>query len=908
MTRRIIQRVRGWGAWVGLFLVYGTCISMLSPVTRSRANRLRWRRKSGIRLLIIGRFDSRNWCRSHLLPLARASCVDEIVAVVDGPTIEHRKIRYRSPPRLLDAVLGRAASKALWMLVVIAKWRPDIVIGYHIFPGAVTAAIIARLARARSLYQMTAGPVEILGGGIAADNILMSSLNAPSPLLQRMATGLCRRIDTVVVRGEYAEGFVLSRVSGTRVRVIAGSIDPRRFDHKVCERIYDVATVGRLIPRKQVHHLLQTTAVLARSRPGIRVAVAGDGPLMKSLRQEAEVLGVLKNVKFLGHQERVEDILHRTKVFLLTSRNEGLSIAMAEAMAAGAVPVVADVGDLRELVRDGHTGWLVQLGDIDTFARRIDGLLADKEEWNRMSDAARDAVHHNNSLDAVIAKWERCLSETIGQPAAVSPAESATAAKERSSTRRLGRSASGNYRLWRRGPLWMKKALTGPLRLVRTQNLLGSAFGTELRFVRQAARMSIDETQAYQIDQLRRLLQLACERTSFYRRRFREAGFNPNAIKNLDDLRRLPTIDHRTLRESLGEMSTIPLHSAGIDRLSTAGTSGEPLHFYIGTDRSVTEFAYLVVSWQRIGYRLGMPMAVFRGLPVSQNRDGLYHEYDPVLRHHYYSSFHMTDEHMRRYLEHIATIGPCFLHVYPSTAVVLARFVRRTGIRPPHTVRGIIAESEIVYAEQRRMVEQVFGCRYFSCYGQTEKVVLAAECEYSIDYHVWPTYGYFELLDEDGKAVTTPGRRGEIVGTGFINTVVPFIRYRTGDYATYVSEGCEACGRAHTIIRDIRGHRTQEVLIAADGSEISWVALNMHDGTFAHVRQFQFRQDTAGQAVLRVVAAQGFGEEDVQRIRRNLGRKLDGRLELTIERVDAIPLSPRGKAIYVDQRMPPAES
>jgi len=298
-----------------------------------------------------------------------------------------------------------------------------------------------------------------------------------------------------------------------------------------------------------------------------------------------------------------------------------------------------------------------------------------------------------------------------------------------------------------------------------------------------------------------------------------------------------------------------------------------------------------------------MPMVVLRGRTVQPDRNGLHHEYDPMLRHHYYSSFHMSDENMAHYLEHIATIGPCFLHVYPSSVAALARFCRRAGVRPPRNIRGIIAESEIVYPEQRQMVEEVFGCRYFSCYGHTEKLVLAAECEHSYDYHVWPTYGYFELLDDKGKPVTTPGQRGEIVGTGFINTVMPFIRYRTGDWATYVGDRCEACGREHTIIRDIRGHRTQEVLIAADGSEISWTALNMHDDTFLRVRQFQFMQEKPGHAVLRIVPADGFGEDDADRVCRNLGRKLDGRVTFTIELVDAIPLSARGKAIYVDQRI-----
>jgi len=458
--------------------------------------------------------------------------------------------------------------------------------------------------------------------------------------------------------------------------------------------------------------------------------------------------------------------------------------------------------------------------------------------------------------------------------------------------------------LWGKTPLWLKSVLGRGLRLIPLPWLLGNSFRENQRFIRESQWWPAERAREYQLNTLREILNLAYEKTGFYRRMYDSVGFRPGDLRTLDDMNQLPTIDKQTVVENLLDMCTRSVKGRDVDFGSTGGTSGTPLHFYMNASRSSIEYAYLTVSWERAGYELGMSMAVLRGRTVQPDRNGLHHEYDPILRHHYYSSFHMSDENMARYLEHIATIGPCFLHVYPSSVAALARFCCRASVRPPDNIRGIIAESEIVYPEQQRMVEEVFGCRLFSCYGQSEKVVVAAGCEHSNDYHVWPTYGYFELLDEDGNQVNTPGQRGEIVGTGFINTVMPFIRYRTGDWATYVGDRCEACGREHPLIRDIRGHRTQEVLIAADGSEISWTALNMHDDTFIHVRQFQFMQETPGRAVLRIVPAPGFGEEDAGRIQRNLGRKLDGRLALTIELVEAIPLSPRGKAIYVDQRIP----
>lgn len=466
----------------------------------------------------------------------------------------------------------------------------------------------------------------------------------------------------------------------------------------------------------------------------------------------------------------------------------------------------------------------------------------------------------------------------------------------------MGRAFS-RKNLWEGTPLWLKSALGKGLGLVPPAWWLGRSLRENCRFLRDAQWWPRDRAHQYQLDRLRDILSLAYEKSPFYREALASVGFRPGDLLSLDDMSHLPTTDKETVLQSWQSMCTRNTAAKDVDYGSTGGTSGTPLHFYLDVSRHAVEYAYLTTSWERAGYKLGMPMAVLRGRRVRPDRNGLYHEYDPVLRHHYYSSFHTNGNNLGRYLEHIRGIGPCVFHAYPSSAFALARYMAGEGETAPANIKGILLESENVYADQIQEIERAFGVRTFCSYGHSEKLVLAAQCEHTRDYHVWPTYGYFELLDEDGRLVTVPGRQGEIVGTGFISTVMPFVRYRTGDWATYVGDRCMACGREHLVIRDIRGHRTQEVLITADGSEISWTALNMHDDTFLNVRRLQFIQETPGQAVLRVVPAKGFGPDDVGRIQRNLGCKLDGQLAFTVELVDTIALSTRGKAIYVDQRI-----
>ncbi len=262
----------------------------------------------------------------------------------------------------------------------------------------------------------------------------------------------------------------------------------------------------------------------------------------------------------------------------------------------------------------------------------------------------------------------------------------------------------------------------------------------------------------------------------------------------------------------------------------------------------------------------------------------------------------MSDKDMSHYISHIKTLKDCFLHVYPSSIYQLARFAKKENITF-NNIKAVLAESENVYPEQRAFVESVFNCRYYSSYGHSEKLVAAGECEHTTDYHVWPTYGYLELLDENGDVITEKGQVGEIVGTGFINTVMPFIRYKTGDFAEYVGDYCDSCQRHHLIIKNIRGHRIQEHLVARNNSMISWTAVNMHDDTFDDVIQYQFYQDTPGKAIVKVVVNKGFSDIQKERIENNIGQKLDGQVIVKVEIVENIELTERGKSVFVDQKI-----
>jgi phenylacetate-CoA ligase len=544
------------------------------------------------------------------------------------------------------------------------------------------------------------------------------------------------------------------------------------------------------------------------------------------------------------------------------------------------------------MVTDGVNGFRPPPRSPERFAQHIGDLLANRTLYERCAAAALEAARFCR-LEAVSRRWDEILQSWGIEPLADGPC-------------RLRRLAAGGWpsrkQIWESSRHWSRATAARGLAVVPPSWWLGRDYRRRRDGLHAAQRWNEERIRDYQLRHLRRVVHLAWERCAYYRRSWRTCGFEPGDLRGIEDLAALPVIDRTALDEAPEDFLAIGPEVRGVDFVTTGGTGGAPLRFCIDRGRSSAEFAHLAVSWERAGYRLGGPLAIIRGRAVEARPDGLRHEFDPLLRQHWYSGLHLTDQELHRYLEHIATLGPCWLHVYPSVAVMLARWVQRSGQSVPQNIRGLLAESEIVYAGQRELVEAVFGSRLFACYGQSEKLVLAAECEHSSDYHVWPTYGFFELLDDDGQPVRTPGQRGEIAGTGFLNTVMPFVRYRTGDHATYVGPRCTACNRNHPLLRDISGHRIQETLELADGAAVPWAALNVHDDTFRNVRRFQFIQERPGRAELLVIPAAEFGDADRRRIQRALEQRLGGRLQLTLRLVEDIPASPRGKAIYVARR------
>jgi N-acetyl-alpha-D-glucosaminyl L-malate synthase BshA len=217
------------------------------------------------------------------------------------------------------------------------------------------------------------------------------------------------------------ETFNAFGCTACQVEVIYNFIDPDVYDRaKYPPLLREQLNGGRRVlmhvsnfrPVKRVRDIVRTYAKVRKAVPSVLVMV-GDGPDRVDAEAEARALGVEKDVHFLGKIDAVAPLLAGADVFLLPSHSESFGLSALEALASGTPVVGYRTGGLVEVVRDGVTGTLCEVGDVDGMAAATVELLSDRNRWQTMSrDAAADA-RARFSLDDIVRQYETLYEDAV---------------------------------------------------------------------------------------------------------------------------------------------------------------------------------------------------------------------------------------------------------------------------------------------------------------------------------------------------------------------------------------------------------------------------------------------------------------------------------------------------------------
>jgi len=211
--------------------------------------------------------------------------------------------------------------------------------------------------------------------------------------------------------------------SSTEIEVIPNFVDTEKFKPNTNEEFRNrIAPNGEKIlvhtsnfrVVKRVTDVIRIFERVHKTIPS-KLILVGDGPDRSECERLCRQLDICENVKFLGKQEGLVEILTSSDVFLIPSQSESFGLAALEAMSAGLPVVSSSVGGLPELVKHNETGFIAEIGDIDRMAKYVIDLLTNERKYERFSQNARKRAVEEFDIAKIVPLYESFYNKVLNK-------------------------------------------------------------------------------------------------------------------------------------------------------------------------------------------------------------------------------------------------------------------------------------------------------------------------------------------------------------------------------------------------------------------------------------------------------------------------------------------------------------
>lgn len=271
----------------------------------------------------------------------------------------------------------------------------------------------------------------LIYGSLAARLANVKTINTRHGRAQRTTHPFIWRLNSrVVAVSDDAKTEMLRHnvIDPAKVQVIYNAVNPADFagvqdDH--VRQLYRkklglqpetmlVGIVARLAKEKDHMTLVKAFEKIATKLFNVELLIIGDGPLLIETKRLARNYQLEHKIKFLGFRDDIPLLLSILDVFVLSSRMEGISMTLLEAMAAAKPIVATEVGGNPEVVEDGKTGLLVPAGNPEKMAEAILKILADPSLAKAWGAAGRQRLLAKFDLDKMVESYTKIYEELLG--------------------------------------------------------------------------------------------------------------------------------------------------------------------------------------------------------------------------------------------------------------------------------------------------------------------------------------------------------------------------------------------------------------------------------------------------------------------------------------------------------------
>ena len=209
------------------------------------------------------------------------------------------------------------------------------------------------------------------------------------------------------------------------IKVIYNPVDIQHIDEKkavplsssekrfFAQEALNVITAGRLVPQKDQHTLFKALSIINQEMP-VNLIILGEGPLYNELRSFAEELNIQDKISFPGFQDNPYHWIANVDAFVLTSKHEGFSHVLAEALACGTRIVSTDCkSGPSEVLDNGKFGELVPVGDAESLAEALKSVLTESPEKRALQTKNGRERAMFFRADKIVREYEKLFQLTV---------------------------------------------------------------------------------------------------------------------------------------------------------------------------------------------------------------------------------------------------------------------------------------------------------------------------------------------------------------------------------------------------------------------------------------------------------------------------------------------------------------
>ncbi len=436
----------------------------------------------------------------------------------------------------------------------------------------------------------------------------------------------------------------------------------------------------------------------------------------------------------------------------------------------------------------------------------------------------------------------------------------------------------------------------------------GRRVWARLQQLREHQWRSADEVEAAAAARLRELLAHAVRHVPYYRRLLGDAGIQPEAVRNLSDLARIPVTTRGALQAAGFDQTTADNAPArrGWDML-TSGSSGVPFRLRLDLASEDTRLASFMLGqeWAGVGVwdaevSVSNP---FRPADLNYPRPGRLDRLGRRVllgrRSGHLQVARPAPEDLLRLVRSTAGRRTWYLKGLPSILALLGDRFLRAGIRLPTDPKVVITGSESLTGVRRATIAEAFRAPVVDRYTCNEMAHIAQSCpDGAGGLHLLGDRVIVHVARGDGHPAA-PGERGRVLLTDLENRVMPLINYDVGDVA--VAGSACPCGRGLPVLAAVEGREADTVRLPS-GDRISALTLEtclLSACDVGALREYQIAQTAVDRLRINLVATPRLTAHDAERLRRGFEELLGPGMAVEVAEVDEIEAGPSGKRSVV---------